>query len=1568
MLLITFLQNDDMNTTVLPDRRMGRYSLNHSLHDLQEDIYIDGIENQWVISAGRQYQLYHMTENDVLNEVQQATLDADDVLVIQAGGVKCTLIVETIRAEKNKYVKICFRDPKEPNPIIRIGKRKENDIILDDSYISGNHAELGLRDGSWYVTDCNSRNSTYVNNKRIPSGTVHSLNIGDVVFLVGYKFIICADFIAANIDYDKSVHSKKLSKVCFAAPQIPVNKVPSVTDYFYRTIDMGEKPPEMAEIKLLPPEHQTDMVDDKPLIMSLGPGLTMSFTTLLLAFYTLGSLYVTSDGETLNISSVVPSFLMAGSMLIATLLWPTLYRSYSKNQNKKLEAERRKDYQNYIMELRDSIRVMMDNEQAYLRRKYLTVDMCMERVLQRDKYIWSKSIHDSEFLNVVLGTGKCESTVQVTSNENTDAFFKDDLRYDMMQLANEEHILEDVPITMSLDNGCICGISGAQNASLEMIRELVVQLATLYSYDELKLIFLFGEEEQEAMEYTKWLPHTWNSAGTFRYVAASMDEKKELAAELEKEINTRLENKDGDYPKLLMIATDKKAMDSMDVISVMLKHRKSLNVSFLTAFGMHNYSDSDWIIELTDDHCMLYDRQNNTARAVTPYRVAETAPFSQFLDSISNLRLDTLNEKTQLPSMLTFLEMFKVSKVEHLNSLTRWAEHNPIKSLQTEIGVLPSGDTFFMDMHEKYHGPHGLIAGTTGSGKSETIITLLLSLAVNYSPEEVAFVIVDYKGGGLADAFYDVKEEMIDGKSVEVTYQLPHVVGTVTNLDGATIERACISIETELKRRQKLFKQARKISNEGTMDIYKYQQLRREGADLETLPHLFIVCDEFAELKADREDFMDLLVSAARIGRSLGVHLILATQKPDSVVSPQIWSNSRFKICLKVQDKEDSRAVIHCPDAAEIATTGRFFFQVGYNEVFSMGQSAWCGADYLETDQFIKQDLESVEIINHTGTVLYSKVRKQEKKNDGGKKAVSQLVAVRNYLIDLAKGMDIRPLWLNPIPAKLSLRSFYAERPVQNSSYPVLNPIIGKRDDLYNRIQELMTVPFSEKGNLMIYGAAGSGLDMLFITLLYSLIDTYDASQVNLYVLDFDAGFLKAFSKAPQVGDVVTAEDEDDVCVVLNGINNEITRRSKLFSEYRGEYAEYCKHSGKTLPNIVLVLNNYTGFAEKYDDSVISLLTSIARDGVKRGVYLVIGTVSVNTNYRLKQYIQQIFMLKMNDPGDYVSILGRTGNIAPSECEGSGIVKENEITYKFQTAGIFDYQAQGDDADEISYDAGKEVRLLCEKAKKQSSDKRAEAFVRREYAAEEVSVEGVGAAHLPVGTAEGKAVYYDFSAHYLTFVSSASEQKIAAFADHLAEQFAADDTISVVMLDAAGKCKQPPAGCAYYATDEDFAAWNQRYKTDAEERCSKLIRNEDGTYALSYDAQHVYVIIPSFEAACKVADGNVTIQNLKSIINELPEIHYHYIICDTPMKMHAERGAYFHIVQNLDDITSLDSFDIENNRAWFDASGIWLGGGLVGNGLFQLTETPPALTERDGVIIQEKQVRKQFVCFTKDTE
>ena len=221
----------------------------------------------------------------------------------------------------------------------------------------------------------------------------------------------------------------------------------------------------------------------------------------------------------------------------------------------------------------------------------------------------------------------------------------------------------------------------------------------------------------------------------------------------------------------------------------------------------------------------------------------------------------------------------------------------------------------------------------------------ILSLAVNFHPHDVAFLLIDYKGGGMANLFKN----------------LPHLLGTITNLDGAQSMRALASINAEIHRRERLFGEFE------VNHINQYQKKFKNGEATEPLPHLFLISDEFAELKVNQPDFIKELVSIARVGRSLGVHLILATQKPSGVVDDQIWSNSRFKIALKVADRSDSNEMLHTPDAAEITQTGRAYLQVGNNEVYELFQSAWSGADYQPDKDDMGIEDHTIYLINELG-------------------------------------------------------------------------------------------------------------------------------------------------------------------------------------------------------------------------------------------------------------------------------------------------------------------------------------------------------------------------------------------------------------------------------------------------------------------------------------------------------------------------------------------------------------------------------------------------------------------------
>ena len=428
------------------------------------------------------------------------------------------------------------------------------------------------------------------------------------------------------------------------------------------------------------------------------------------------------------------------------------------------------------------------------------------------------------------------------------------------------------------------------------------------------------------------------------------------------------------------------------------------------------------------------------------------------------------------------------------------------------------------------------------------------------------------------------------------------------------------------------------------MDIYKYQQLYRDKVVTEPLPHLFIISDEFAELKTQQPDFMDQLISAARIGRSLGIHLILATQKPSGVGDDQIWSNSKFRVCLKVQERADSQDMIKCPDAAELTQTGRFYLQVGYNELFALGQSAWCGADYIPTDVIEKTVDTSIQVIDNIGRVVMNVMPSQKKKI--GKASTKQIVSVVKYLSDLAKEENVyaRPLWLEPIPERIyidSLESKYGT--LSHGVY--LEPIVGEYDDPFNQKQGLLTVPLSREGNCLIYGSAGNGKATFLTTLCYSLIKNHTAEELNMYILDFGSETLKVFETAPQVGGFMTSADEEMITNLFKMLQAEMNERRSLFSDYGGDYASYYRNSGTVIPNIVVVLNDFSGFAEQYEDFQDDF-TVLSRDGVKYGIYFAVSATGTNAiRYRTQQNFRVVMTLQLNDATDYSIIVGKTDGL-----------------------------------------------------------------------------------------------------------------------------------------------------------------------------------------------------------------------------------------------------------------------------------------------------------------------------------
>lgn len=182
-------------------------------------------------------------------------------------------------------------------------------------------------------------------------------------------------------------------------------------------------------------------------------------------------------------------------------------------------------------------------------------------------------------------------------------------------------------------------------------------------------------------------------------------------------------------------------------------------------------------------------------------------------------------------------------------------------------------------------------------------------------------------------------------------------------LSGNMLYRARVSLEAEIQKRQRLFNKVSQELGVDKLDINSWHKYADEGKINNKLPHLIIIIDEFAQLKTQQPEFLDYLINVAQVGRSLGIHLILATQKPSGVVSPQIWSNSRFKVCLKVLDREDSKEMLHRSEAAAIKFPGRAFVQVGYDEIFEEIQTGYSGADYVASERYLQAGEDSVELL-----------------------------------------------------------------------------------------------------------------------------------------------------------------------------------------------------------------------------------------------------------------------------------------------------------------------------------------------------------------------------------------------------------------------------------------------------------------------------------------------------------------------------------------------------------------------------------------------------------------------------
>lgn len=1371
-MIVTLLRQDGMNSISLPEKIKGQYwIMDYAPEGEQRSLMsIEGIDNKWMAKSNKKVKLIG-NEGQVLREQQ---LEPYNLYMIQIDDstTRDYLFVEPVTEDRKQYKKFLITPVGE----ISIGRAQKNLVCFKNITASSSHATLIRYGKEWAIRDDNSTNGTYLNNSRVFKET--KLVPGDVIYIMGLKIIIGNGFLAFN-NPDHLVELAAGIFREFEREQMQHRDAEDYEDveqeYFYRS-PRFKRDIETKTFKVDPPPNDQRR-DEMPIMMAIGPSMTMGLASL-----TTGLFAVNNAIQNGNITSAIPSIVMSCSMLLGTVMWPILTKRYERNRAIELESKRQFKYNNYLKDIEADVEKELAKQKEIIEENTLTISQCDKVICNVRSELWEREPGQSDFLKLRVGVGNVPADIKYQYQERRFVMEDDNLQNQMLEFCENPKKLENTPLLVSLYENYFSGVVGKRSEIISFAKGLLLQMLTYYSYDEFKIVMLIDSKELAEFDTIRWIPHVWDDEKRVRLIATNPQELKDVSAYMEQVLNQRAGMHDDERaltsPYYMIFAFDRGLANKADMLKYLYRQRANMNISVITFCDAIKDlpKECTTVIELKGSTARMFNKRDMTGERVTfapdIYVTGNMEPWNM---QLANLQLDILATAYNLPKMMTFLEMYGVGKIEHLNALARWKENDPTTSLEVPVGVDTFGELFMLDLHEKYHGPHGLVAGMTGSGKSEFIMTYILSLALNYHPYEVAFILIDYKGGGMAKAFEN----------------LPHTAGIITNLDGAAVNRSLVSIQSELKRRQAIFVEAGNKVGESNVDIYKYQKLYRQGIVTEPLQHLFIISDEFAELKTQQPEFMEQLISAARIGRSLGVHLILATQKPAGVVDDQIWSNSKFKICLKVQDRADSMDMLKRPDAAELSDTGRFYLQVGYNELFELGQSAWAGAPYYPSDQVQVEKDDTVEVFDNTGKILK---QIKPKKRSLIRNPQKQLDAITDYLRQTAdnEGVVVKPLWLEPVSEFIYVNDLERKYRVENDKW-ILNPVIGEYDDPSRQRQCILRLPITERGNAVVYGAAGLGKTTFLIAMMYSLMKHHSPEELNLYIMDFSSESLRVFEEAPHVGDVIVSGDDEKITNLFKLLHSELQERKQLFAPYGGDMRSYIRESGNAIPNLVIAINGFAAFMEQYDiheDDIIFL----TREGTKYGIYFVVAAVNTNDmRYKILQNFNQHFTLQLNDVTDYATVLGNVGGLYPGKFKGRGLFKDDEV-YEFQTAYISE---KGENV--ISA-----VRDFCKELK----DTYGAGNIKKiPVLPDEIRVSDLlglltDRSKVPVGISKDSLEYQylDMASNTVSLIMGLDMDEILPFAKGLVELVGKLDDSRVVVLDP-GRRLEMSENYEYYSTD-----------------------------------------------------------------------------------------------------------------------------------------------------------------------
>lgn len=1172
-------------------------------------------EGKWFITPPNGYKFDK-------SDAETMMLQDEVIIKLVAPSNSLTIIPAAYKREKTVMAKYVTGGRQ-----ITIGKGEGNVICYPKALVSTNHCTIVGNGREWQLSD-HSVNGTWINGRRTVNRTV-VLRPGDSIFIAPFlRMVLLDNFFAINTN-----EQFKISPVCqpYVHPEGYSLRAPediSVTREYHRAPRIMQQPND-EEITIDPPLEK-DRNKQTPTWLAIGPSMTMVLPMLV---------------STLVMQrSMGASLVMIGTSSALSVMWGMLNRKYAEKDKRLTEENRQKICRQYFAEMEEQLIAETDREKKRLNQHYLSVNECIQLPAIGDHRMWERLPQHEDFLAIRLGIGERMLPFSINIQKVRINLVDDPLRHEPQRLKDIYQMMKNAPVVINTREHPIIGVLG-NKSSPWMMQSMVAQIAASHSYRDVRIIILYDEKNKDQWRFAHRLPHVFaEDDRTLRMAVSGDNARQEVLSYFDNILKVRSDmlgneenggKEEGDIPMQLpwymVFVTDPTLIEDQPV----LRYLSNPHLGFTMVMQAPEMEllpkECDLIIEARSELGTVF-HSDGTMTGVN-FETVGLSQLDNFAKSLAPYRIKEMTGNTAIPSLVTFLESYGVRKVEELDVFRNWSDNHAWQNLKTILGLKAGSTPFVLDISDKNHGPHGLIAGTTGAGKSVLLQSFILSLSLNYNPSEIQFVLIDYKGGGTSESFRE----------------LPHVAGIIDSSEGArTIYRALASIRGEIKRREAIFKEV------GVNNIDDYMKLFNADPTEETLSHLVIIVDEFAELKKEEPEFMHELVSAARVGRSLGMHLVLATQKPGNSVSDEIDANTRFRICLRVASRGDSTEMIKHPDAAYLKGMGRCFVRVGSDEVFEQVQTSWSGSSY--NPDALRPE-EEPRILNDAGQPI--KFRKRKKAEDN-KQQTTELDVVLEYIrqcCDKYKYSWARQMWLKEMDKIMLLSDIckrFERKMWDGEKWPENNVeefrvLYGMADDINTQRRIPAEVDFLQARNLMIAGLPGSGKTTALQTIAAALATQYAPDEVNIYAFSLTSHMLQCLSLLPHVGEIVYEEDTDEQIRLMNMLYAEGERRKKLFRELATDNFVQFNRSAinsaqfKKIPAIVVLIDRMQQLRDWDDgkrDQALQKFYDMLRSGASQGIFFIM-TAFNRSELPMKYHpFIRAVTLQQNERADYADALG----------------------------------------------------------------------------------------------------------------------------------------------------------------------------------------------------------------------------------------------------------------------------------------------------------------------------------------